>query len=101
MQVLSLSQTHIFSPQVLNTATIGYSRASFALGSVPLATFPASLSFVLGAGPGGIVVGGGATTTANGSITSAGPNNAAGVTNHRNLLPSLDAGRMRDRTHPF
>ena len=99
MQVLSLSQTHIFSPQVLNTATIGYSRASFALGSVPLATFPAILSFVLGAGPGGIVVGGGATTTANGSITSAGPNNAAGVTNHRNLFTYQDDLRISHGIH--
>ena len=46
---------------------------------VPLTAIPANLSFVTGAGPGGIVVGGGATTTANGTITSAGPNNAAGV----------------------
>jgi hypothetical protein len=66
---------------------------------VPLATFPASLSFVLGAGPGGIVVGGGATTTANGSITSAGPNNAAGVTNHRNLFTYQDDLRISHGIH--
>ena len=90
MQVLSLTETHILSPSVLNTATFGFSRASFALGSVPLATFPSSLSFVSGMGPGGIVVGGGATTTANGSITSAGPNNAAGNVNHRNLFTYQD-----------
>ena len=39
MQVFSLQETHIFSPAVLNTVTVGFSRASFSLASVPLATF--------------------------------------------------------------
>ncbi|MBZ5660561.1 MAG: carboxypeptidase-like regulatory domain-containing protein [Acidobacteriia bacterium] len=99
MQVLSLNETHVVSPEILNTAAIGFSRASFALGSVPLATFPSNLSFVSGAGPGGIVVGGGATTTANGSITSAGPNNAAGVSNHRNLFTFQDSVRIIHGIH--
>ena len=99
MQVLSLNETHVFSPEMLNTATIGFSRASFALASVPLANFPAGLSFVTGEGPGGIVVGGGATTTANGSITSAGPNNAAGVSNHRNLFTYQDTLRVIHGIH--
>jgi hypothetical protein len=99
MQVLSLTETHIFSAAILNTATIGYSRASFALGSVPLTSIPANLSFVTGAGPGGIVVGGGATTTANGTITSAGPNNAAGVSNHRNLFTYQDDLRISHGIH--
>jgi hypothetical protein len=99
MQVLSLSETHIFSPVILNTATVGFSRASFGLGSVALVSFPANLSFVTRAGPGGIVVGGGATTTANGSITSAGPNNAAGVSNHRNLFTYQDDVRISHGIH--
>ena len=99
MQVLSLTETHVFSPAILNTATVGFSRASFALGSVLLTTIPANLSFVTGLGPGGIVVGGGATTTANGSITSAGPNNAAGVDNHRNLFTYQDDVRISHGIH--
>jgi hypothetical protein len=99
MQVLSLTETHVFSPAILNTATVGFSRASFALVSVPLTSIPASLSFVTGAGPGGIVVGGGATTTANGTITSAGPNNAAGVSNHRNLFTYQDDVRINHGIH--
>jgi hypothetical protein len=43
MQVLSLTETHVFSPAILNTATVGFSRASFALGSVLLTTIPANL----------------------------------------------------------
>jgi hypothetical protein len=101
MQVLSLNETHVFSPAVLNTATVGFSRASFALDSVPLTSIPASLSFVQGLGPGGIVVGGGATTTANGSITSGGPNNAAGVSNHRNLFTYQDDLRISRGMHHF
>jgi len=99
MQVFSLQDVHIFSPRLLNTATVGFSRASFALVSIPPQVgtgtgmiSPTAIPFVAGAAPGGggIVVGGGATTTANGSITSAGPNNAAGVLNHRNLFTYED-----------
>jgi hypothetical protein len=99
LQVFSLQEMHIFSPQVLNTFSAGFSRASFNLTSVPLASFPSSLSFVTGAGPGGIVVGGGATTTANGSITSAGPNNAAGVWNRRNLFTYADTLQINKGIH--
>ena len=93
MQVASLEETHIVSPAILNTFRAGFSRAAFNLGSSPLASFPPSLSFVDGAGPGGIVVGGGATTTGLAAITSAGPNNAAGVWNRRNLYTLSDGVR--------
>jgi hypothetical protein len=85
-QVISLQETHILSPQVLNVFTAGFSRASFANDSSPYVSFSPSLSFVQGLGPGGIVIGGGVTTTANGTITSAGPNNASSVWNRRNLF---------------
>lgn len=95
MQVGSLQETHIFSPEILNTFRFGYSRAGFNLDSSLLASFPANLDFVTGTGPGGIVVGGGVTTTSgNGTITSAGPNNAAGVWNRRNLLTYADDVQM-------
>ena len=51
-----MRETHVFSPRVLNTATVGFSRAAFNLDPVSLASFPASTSFVVGRGPGGIVV---------------------------------------------
>ena len=53
MQVASLQETHIFSPNMLNTVRAGFSRAGFNLDSTLLAQFPASLDFVAGAGPGG------------------------------------------------
>ncbi len=108
MQVFSLGETHVFSPELLNNFTFGFSRASFSLIGVnpAVGTTPGTISagaapFVLGAGPGGIVVGGGATTTAGGTITSAGPNNAAGVDNHRNLFTYEDNVRVSKGIHQF
>lgn len=100
MQVASLEETHVVSPEILNTLRAGYSRAAFNLDSALLASFPASLSFVNGAGPGGIVINGGVTTTgSNGTITSAGPNNAAGVWNRRNLFTYSDTVQMSKGRH--
>jgi hypothetical protein len=89
-QVASIRETHIFSPRVLNTFTAGYSRAAYTFDDYPFASFDPSLSFVSGRGPGGIVIGGGATTTGAAAITSAGPNNAAGAWNRRNLFTYSD-----------
>jgi hypothetical protein len=90
MQVGTLQETHIFSPNILNTVRAGFSRAAFNLDSSLLGAFPSNLSFVTGAGPGGIVVNGGVTTTGLSGITSAGPNNAAGVWNRRNIFTYTD-----------
>jgi len=99
-QVVSLQETHIFSPGMLNTFTAGFSRAGFANNSVPQATFATGADpFVDGRGPGGIVVGGGLTTTANGTITSAGPNNASGVWNRRNLFTFADSLQISKGIH--
>ncbi|HEY2018399.1 MAG TPA: carboxypeptidase-like regulatory domain-containing protein [Bryobacteraceae bacterium] len=99
MQVGSVQETHIFSPSMLNTFRAGVSRAAFNLDSALLASFPAGLSFVSGAGPGGIVVNGGVTTTGLSGITSAGPNNAAGVWNRRNLFTITDSLQISKGRH--
>ena len=99
MQVASVQDAHVFSPEVLNTFRTGFSRAGFNLDSSLLASFPASLDFLTGAGPGGIVVGGGVSTTAQGTITSAGPNNAAGVSNRRNLFTYTDDVQISKGKH--
>jgi hypothetical protein len=98
-QVASLQETHVISPRILNTATIGFSRAEYNLSSVPLASFPSNLSFVTGAGPGGLVIGGGVTTTGVSAITSAGPNNAAGSWNRRNLFTYTDGVQISKGIH--
>jgi hypothetical protein len=90
MQVASLQETHVFSPNMLNTVHAGFSRAGFSLDAVEFQQFPASLSFVNGMPPGGITVNGGVTTSGLTGITAAGPNNAAGVWNRRNLFTYSD-----------
>ncbi len=98
-QVVSLQETHIVSPTFLNNFTAGFSRARFVFDSSPFTSFSPSLSFVKGAGPGGIIVGGGTTTTGIAAITSAGPNNAAGVSNARNLFTFADSVQMVKGKH--
>jgi hypothetical protein len=98
-QVASFEATHIFSPQLLNTARVGFSRAGFSLNSALLAPFPSSLSFVTGDSPGGIIVNGGVTTTGASGITSAGPNNAAGAWNRRSLYTYTDNLELNKGIH--
>ena len=98
-QVASMEETHVFSPQALNTFRAGFSRAGFSFNSAPLDSFPADLSFVAGQGPGGIVIGGGVTTTGLASITAAGPNNAANVRNRRNLFTYTDDLKITKGIH--
>jgi hypothetical protein len=98
-QVASLQETHVVSPHALNTFTAGFSRAAFNYDSFPLASFPHSLDFVTGLGPGGVVIGGGATTTGIAALTSAGPNNAANVWNRRNLFTYTDSLQINRGIH--
>ncbi len=98
-QVASVRETHVFSPRVLNTFSTGFSRSAFGFDSFPFATFSPSLFFVTGAGPGGIVIGGGNTSTGAAAITSAGPNNAAGVRNRRNLFTYTDGLQISKGIH--
>jgi hypothetical protein len=98
-QVASIRETHIFSPRVLNTFSTGLSRATFALGSSLLASFSPDLSFVSGQGPGGVIIGGTTSTTAAAALTSAGPNNAAGANNARNLFTFADTLQLTRGKH--
>ena len=98
-QVASVRETHIFSPRVLNTFTAGFSRAAFNFDSYAFNSLPASLSFVTGKAPGGITIGGGTTTSGISAITAGGTNNAAGVSNRRNLLTYTDSVQMVRGAH--
>ena len=101
-QVASFQETHVFSPNALNTARIGFSRAAFNFNAPQVTQFPTSLDFVTGpGGPGGIVIGGGVTTTGASAITSAGPNNAANVNNRRTLFTYQDDFQLVKGIHQF
>src|SRR5438132_1470386 len=94
-QVLSLHETHILSPRVLNSFIAGFSRAEYNNDSIPLASFSPSLAFASGAGPGGIGIGGGST---GGAITGAGSTNN-GVWNRRNLFTYTDTLQISKGIH--
>ncbi len=99
-QVASLQETHVFSPNALNTARVGFSRAAYNFEAADFAAFPSSLNFVTGnGGPGGIVIGGGVTTTGASAITSAGPSNAANVWNRRSLFTYQDNFQITKGVH--
>jgi hypothetical protein len=95
-QVVSLEETHIVSPSALNTIRIGFSRAGFNYDSATNISFPANVSFVAGAQPGGITIGGGAVA---GAITPAGGNVNAGVWNRRNLFTYSDDFQIKKGIH--
>ena len=56
-QVASLDETHVFSPSIINTARIGFSRGSFFQDVGPSISLPASLSLIAGLPMGQISVG--------------------------------------------
>lgn len=99
-QVASLQETHVLSPNALNTARLGFSRAAYNFNAPQITPFPSSLDFVTGpGGPGGFVIGGGVTTTGASAITSAGPNNAANVYNRRSLITYQDDFQLTKGIH--
>src|SRR5438093_5547096 len=72
-QTFGLQETHVFSPTVVNSATLGWVRPYGASVTKPNGTgpaVPASLVFLAGSNPGAIVIGGGVTAA---SLTSQTP----------------------------
>src|SRR5438128_1890011 len=70
-QLLSLQETHVFSPALLNTASAGFGRGHIKLGAFPAVPIPTELAFIPGSPPGSIVIGGSATGAGQGTITTA------------------------------
>jgi hypothetical protein len=70
-QTLSLQETRVFSPRVVNVVTGGWSRPFGTLENASATPFPASLLFVPGGNPGSIVIGGGVITASAAALTSA------------------------------
>jgi hypothetical protein len=55
-EAIGLQETHIFSPALLNTANIGYTRSDAAVATPPSVTIPDNLDFVPGRVPGQITI---------------------------------------------
>jgi hypothetical protein len=82
-QVVSLQEQHVFSPTVLNTARIGFSRASyFFTGNTPVDV----AGWVAGDPVGALVIGGGTASNGASSITLAGTNAGSNLDAVRNLF---------------
>ncbi len=91
-QVLSLQETHIFSPNLLNTARIGFSRAGYFFTGEPTPGTPATSvpGFLVGRPVGAVVVGGSAASNPQAQIGLAGSNNGSNLSVARNLFTMED-----------
>src|SRR5712692_957461 len=91
-QVLSLEETHIFSPAVLNTARFGFSRAGYFFTGEPTPGTPAANvpGFLIGHPVGAVVVGGSAASNPQAQLGLAGSNNGSNLSIARNLFTYED-----------
>lgn len=86
-QVLSVQEQHVVSPRLLNTARVGYSRASFYfLGSVPADIQAQTSTFVAGKPTGAIVIAGSTASNGASQVTAAGANVGSNNAITRNLF---------------
>jgi len=87
-QVVSLSETHVFSPSLVNKAVFGFSRGAFFFDSnttVELAPW-----IHAGQPVGAVVVGGGTTLNGASQITNGGTNAGSNLRAVRNLFTASD-----------
>src|SRR5215831_7780852 len=82
-QTLSMQETHIFSPGLVNVATLGFNRAFATQVQAPAAPIPSNLVFLPGGNPGSIIIGGGVITAQPSAVAAAPGNNLnAGIRNY-------------------
>jgi hypothetical protein len=87
-QVVSFSETHIFSPSVVNSATFGFSRGDFYFNSGTTVALP---GWIHSNQPvGALVVGGGTTLNGASQISNGGTNAGSNLTAVRNLFSGSD-----------
>ena len=100
-QVASLQETHVFSPNLLNTATFGFSRAGYFFTGEPAPGTPAvNLSGFLSGDPiGALVVGGSAASNPTATIALAGSNNGSNLRIARNIFTYEDHLALTKNIH--
>lgn len=102
-QVASIEETHVFSPSLINTGRIGYSRASYFFTGEPTPGTPAASlpGFLEGAPVGAIVVGGSAASNPTAQISLAGSNNGSNLRVARNIFTYQDHVSLTKGKHQF
>ena len=86
--VVSLSETHILSPRLINKATFGFSRGNFYFNS---GTIPQLSGWIHDGQPvGAVVVGGGTTLNGASQITNGGTNAGSNLSAVRNIYTASD-----------
>ncbi len=102
-QVVSLEQTHVFSPSLLNAARFGFSRAGYFFTGQPTPGTPAVNvpGFLAGLQVGAVVVGGSAASNPAATLGLAGSNNGSNLSIARNLFTLEDRLSWTRGRHQF
>ena len=100
-QVASVSETHIFTPNVLNKATFGFSRGGFYFNSGVTGSAAAVPNGWIHAGQpvGAVVIGGGTTLNGASQLTNGGSNAGSNLTAARNLFTATDQATITHGIH--
>src|SRR6202166_3592872 len=91
-QVLTLEETHIFSPSLVNSVRFGFSRAGYFFTGEPTPGTPAASvpGFLIGHPVGAVVVGGSAASNPQAQLGLAGSNNGSNLKIARNIYTFED-----------
>jgi hypothetical protein len=91
-QVLTLEETHVFSPALVNSPRVGFSRAGYFFTGEPTPGTPAASvpGFLTGHPVGALVVGGSAASNPQAQLGLAGSNNGSNLSIARNLYTFED-----------
>lgn len=96
-QVASISEVHIFSPNLLNRATFGFSRGAFFFNSSATVNLPGWIHS--GQPVGAVVVGGGTTLNGASQIANGGTNAGSNLDAARNLFTVSDQLTLNHGIH--
>ncbi|MFP5228151.1 MAG: carboxypeptidase regulatory-like domain-containing protein [Acidobacteriota bacterium] len=97
-QVASLQEQHVFSSSTLNTARMGYSRATFSYRALNNQVLP---GWVAGRPVGAVIIGGSTASNGISQLTQAGNNVGANTWAARNLFTVDDHVYWMRRNHQF
>jgi len=102
-QVLSLEETHVFSPNLVNTARFGFSRAGYFFTGEPTpGTAATGVAGFVGTLPvGAVVVGGSQASNPQAQLGLAGSNNGSNLFIARNLFSYADQAALTQGRHQF